>query len=137
MKVLRKLFSALGVALLSLIPARTKRLIFLSSIYARMEKRPSVDRDTLHKLNKALALCNDEAALMMPVHLNRVIWNSESAEEIPLDMLFTEELDRSKLRMACTLIIKHMPAWLRYSDENVMREDLQKLFAERSVLRMA
>lgn len=137
MNAISNLVKQMGGAIIALIPARHKRLIFLSSIYARLGDHQSVDHETLSKLNRALALGMRDDALVVPVALNRAIWHGLDSKELDLAKLRDEELTKTGLRFACNAIIEKMPACLRYDEESVIREDLQKLFAERSLLKAA
>lgn len=137
MNAFRNLVKTGGAALVNLLPARHKRLIFLSSIFARLEDHQVVDHATLAKLNRALVLGMRDDALVVPVALNRAIWHDLDSKELDLAKLREEEMTKTSLRFVCNAIIEKMPACLKYGDESVIREDLQKLFAERSLLKAA
>ena len=68
-----KLCSFLGCGL----PSRTKRLILVTSLTARVKNDPDLDRATLKRLNELLDLCSSENAMRLPAHLSSVIWNGE------------------------------------------------------------
>jgi hypothetical protein len=125
---------AIGESILSLIvPDRGKRAIFLASFFAQLKDDSlGVDKETLVKLNKAMDLVKREESLGLPVQLNRAIWHGVNSKELRLDDLHEQALTPAKLRLVCNKVLESMPAWLRYGDETVIREDLVKLFGARA-----
>ena len=56
-------------AMMNRMPARTKRSIFITSLYMECCEKPNLD-----ELNNSLSLVKDIAALDLPAFLHRWIW---------------------------------------------------------------
>lgn len=115
------------------LPARTKRLIFLASLSARLKGSTSFTRDTVHRLNTVMALASDEASINLPVQLSRVIWHTPPVMQFDAQELGAI-LTQDRLHHLCEEIQQRMPAWLRYSDERSIRHDVEKLLTNRTAV---
>jgi hypothetical protein len=115
----------------SRLPARTKRLVFLASLSARLKGSDTFDNETLHKLNQVMVLCNTESALKLPVQLSRAIWHGKTSYEIFNANLSSPQLERNIIRQAALRAISAMPSWLRYGDDCAIMEDVERLLDNR------
>lgn len=128
MKILTSFRTLVSGVLSKVIPSRTKRLILLSSLYARLRNTTSFDSATIHKLNKALSLCKDDKAIQFPMHLTRAIWRGDRG-----NVILYPEPNIAELEILVRRVMQTIPSWLRY-DEVSMFKDLYKLFENRSML---
>lgn len=113
---------------------RTKRLIFLASFSARIKGQTNFDSETLHKLNKVMALASNDEAVRLPVHLSRAIWRGRTIHEIADQAVLSASFDKERLQQFASRVLEAMPKWLRYGSDDVIRDDLAKLLTHRSVL---
>ena len=118
-----KLCSFLGCGL----PSRTKRLILVTSLTARVKNDPDLDRATLKRLNELLDLCSSENAMRLPAHLSSVIWNGESVASIQPALVGKEQIADKKVSELVLYFKQSIPLWLRYDDAEV-ESDLRQLF---------
>lgn len=116
------------------LPNRTKRLIFITSLGARMKNTETFDNATLHKLNQVMTLSSNESALKLPVQLSRAIWRGKSSYEI-FNADVQETIKAARIKEMAVRAIKAMPAWLRYDrDENIEKDVVQLLSNSPAVL---
>lgn len=110
------------------VPKRTKRLVLVMSLSARMKNTDTFDNETLSKLNQVMALSHTESAMKLPVQLSKAIWNGKSAVEIFNADHYKEPAAHSPDRIGEMVAnaFKSMPAWLRYSEKEA-KEDITAL----------
>jgi len=113
-----------------------KRLIFLTSLSARLKGSTLFDNETLEKLNRVMVLSSDKNRdmLKLPAHLSKAIWNGKTAFEICGDNLCEGQIDLTRKQRAIQHILAGMPARLRYAPEAKMQQDIEKLLDNRSQL---
>lgn len=109
------------------VPNRTKRLIFVTSLSARLKDTQTLDNATLAKLNQVMVLSHTEDAMKLPVQLSRAIWNGKSAREIFNADLPKEMLCRGRIKELASAAIAAMPAWLHYGEPNEIEYDVSRL----------
>lgn len=116
------------------LPKRTKRLIFLASFSARLKGSNNFDNATLKKLNEVMALASSDSSIKLPVHLSRAIWNGKTVLDICDENVCIAPYGNTHVRMLAQRVINVMPAWLRYGDESVIKEDVSKLLDNRDIV---
>ena len=116
------------------LPARTKRLVFLASLSARLKGSDTFDNETLHKLNKVMVLCNTESALKLPVQLSRAIWHGKTSYEIFNADIQEGTLNRALIKELAQRVTSAMPGWLRYGDDTAIEKDVERLLDNRLVV---
>lgn len=109
------------------LPNRTKRLVFLASLTARLKGSDTFDNETLHKLNKVMTLCSTESAMKLPVQLSRAIWRGKTSYEIFNADLHAGALETARIKEMAARAISAMPGWLRYADDSVIEQDVARL----------
>lgn len=117
------------------LPKRTKRLIFIASLTARLKGMEMLDVILLHKLNKLMNLCNTEAALKLPISLSKAIWHGMTPREI-----FNQDVnnictnDVAAINRMSIHVVSVMPEWLKYADTSVVIKDIKELLYNCNIL---
>lgn len=100
------------------IPDRCKRMCVLASLYATLVGCTEDDTEQLEQVNEKLGLSRDTQALKLPTVLAPYIWPKLTPDR---------RLDKSRADSYIRLLMQRCPCWLRYGDENTMKEDLKAL----------
>lgn len=107
----------IGGWLLRLMPARTRRVIALTSVYTMLYgKEPNSTQ--LTQLNNAFALASDIAALRAPSRAPELFWGKACCDTL------TRIQDRDAQQ---TFILQHLPAWMVYSNVLDVANDIREL----------
>jgi hypothetical protein len=116
------------------LPNRTKRLVFLASLAARLKGSDTFDSETLHKLNRVMELGKTDSALKLPYELSRAIWQGKTSYEI-LDLDFTSSsFNQARKEEMSQRIINAMPSWLRYGSDKDIFVDVNHLLDNKSLV---
>lgn len=57
-----------------------KRMIFIASLFSLLKRINQADNQTLDKFNQLLKLSCRSEALLLPMYIHTVIWNTDSVE---------------------------------------------------------
>lgn len=113
---------------------KTRRMIFLSSIYGYILNVRTPDREHAEKLSKVLNVARKPEALELPIAIKSVIWRNRmpSGVEVEGRTLQISDLARNDLSdQECNtfikLIVDSMPDWLQYAKKPQMQYDLKQL----------
>lgn len=123
-------FKIAFVFLLStLLPVRTKRVMFLSTLYTLLFSDTSNEmEEALHRINEQFRLVDNERAMELPILLRRVIWNEEQVEQCVSEQCDILEPTRmpneAQLRAASERVLALTPKWLRYGRRDDMIGDV-------------
>lgn len=93
-----------------------KRLFLYASLHSALTKCGPHQTEEIKSLNESLNLVKDHSALKLPMLYARRIWGNLT----PLDKIDITS-DRFIQR-----VIKKTPCWLRYTEDQEFREDLQR-----------
>lgn len=112
------------------LPSRTKRLIFLASLSAKVTTEgDQFDPETLRKINSLLRICGSEKAMNLPIHLNEVIWNNEVVCDVEKLMALDGKEEQEELVQSFVQsVMAVMPKWLKYGRQGDTQKDLETLF---------
>lgn len=132
------LASALGKHL----SGKTKRMVFLASLSARLKSDSKKeigqfadDDETLAKLNEVMALAHSTSATKLPVVLSKVIWQGQALERIALeDVRTSKPFTKERLQQISARVLDAMPSWLRYDSDPVIERDVTKLLQHRGLV---
>jgi hypothetical protein len=114
------------------LPKRTKRLVFLASLAARLKGSEQFDNETLRKLNRVMELGKSDSSLKLPCELSRAIWQGKTKYEI-LSLEHAEGvLDSAHKAEMSQRIISAMPRWLRYGSDKDIQIDVRRLLDNKS-----
>jgi hypothetical protein len=105
-------------AIMNRMPARTKRSIFLTSLYMECCERPN-----LSELNNSLSLVKDIAALDLPAFLHRWLWKGGMDA---VGLLKTEVGSRRQDNNH-ELVVRKAPKWMIYASQQEMSRDIDRL----------
>jgi hypothetical protein len=109
---------------------KTKRLVFMASLTAILKGTNHFDNETLKKMNSVMSLCDSEQAMKLPIHLSKVIWRGKNADEF---LKINVAMSSTTMHELANRIIKSMPAWLRYGEDDTIEADVACIFDNRSV----
>ncbi len=120
--------------LYSIIPLHMKRLVLWCSVVSAYRHCNEVDGAHLKALNDLLELARWQGALGMPIQVSKVIWEDfDGAVKVLHDAenITNNKEQQEKIRKRFFLAI---PYWLRYSSENKVMSDFDKILANKSVV---
>ena len=108
-------------SLLSKLPARAKRAIFLASLYAE-----TAHERNLGELNNVMSLADDPEALRLPALFRDLLWGKHKAELN--DAIVASAQGGTQSLLAVKNVVRSTPWWLEYANSEEMTRDLQRLF---------
>ena len=115
-------------ALLSyVLPNRTKRLILLASLGYRFRESGSVSAVTIERLNALMKLCHNQDALPFTGKVGKVIWNDTLILDVSQELQQVPAPSPVYLNPIVEKILSVIPGWLRYSDEEVIKDELMTM----------
>jgi hypothetical protein len=117
-----------------LLPTRTKRLVFISSLTARFNGSNAVDKETMHKLNQMMKLCANEKAMELPILLGNVIWQGKTSSELCNGDVCKTEITTSNVKDMVTSIITVMPKWMKYGENGQIEKDVEQFLLNSKTL---
>lgn len=121
-----------------MLPNRTKKLILLSSLHAKINSVSKPDRAIAKKLNQTMALSTSYDALLFPMQLGNRFWKSSISVECggnnhikikDLGDIAFATLSKAQMRIVSDQILKIVPDWLMYASKRQMKQDLTKMLA--------
>lgn len=129
----RLMLISIGLYLLGVIlPMRSKRLLFLASLAARLVRDGVFNAETMQKLNASLQLAHSENALQLPVTVCHRIWDADTSKKIFSEIHGDYAGDSCLLfedaQQVCRRAVELTPAWLRYGSVDDMMRDASQLF---------
>lgn len=130
-RLIDRLFFKLGSYLFSW---KTRRRIFLSTIYGMSVDQEKTDFDHADKLAKVLNLSRDHKALELPMAIKSVVWFKKDKELVVVETrkLFLKDIARKDLsekeqeELACS-IVNNTPWIIRYAKYKQMVYDVKCL----------
>lgn len=116
------------------IPSRTKRMMFIASLSARLKDSSGLDATTRKRLNEVMAASHDEAAMQVPALLSRVIWDGRTVYQLCDDNVAEGTLDQTRSRRIASSVVEATPAWLRYAGKDDIEKDVRMLLDNRAAI---
>ena len=117
----------------SQLPNRTKRLVFLASLTARLKATDKVDNEIFRKLNLAMELSKTDSALKSPYYLSRAIWHGKASYEILGRDQTVQTPEQTCIKELASKIISAMPTWLWYGERSEIAKDVEHLLDNKSL----
>lgn len=114
--------------LLSKLPNRSKRMVFIVSLTQRFRAQEQIDPRTLAKLNSIMAIDTSESSMWMPAQLAQIIWNDQSVKSIcntPTPQYAV--LDEHAISQLCEAVVNGQQRCLQYGPAEVIMKDLHAL----------
>ena len=115
-------------------PKKTKRLVFISTLFAGIKDIQETSPEHLQCLNELMGLCEIKEAISLPMFFGAMLWKKKLPEGIflhyrknpPLQLceINNKELSEVEMRVIANTIINHTPCWLLYTSRRKMRDDL-------------
>lgn len=130
MQSIREFHSAMWCVLLNMVlPNHAKRMFFITTVYLNMSNLQEYRKETLSRLNGALTLADDDAALKLPALLFQLGLVGHTQ---PLD-IFTKDViehqsEEEYLRGVCTAVLNNTSKWMLYGRKDDMFKDLFRVF---------
>lgn len=120
------------------LPAKIKRLVFLTSIYGYIKNQSNVSDEILHKLNIALSLSRDERAMRLPLVIKDVVWRDldvktfDEVGEVITDprRSITYMIKANHLDKLTEILIQYAPSWTIYGSQRLIKKDVRLLVKE-------
>jgi hypothetical protein len=116
------------------IPSRTKRMMFIASLSARLKDSSGLDATTRKRLNEVMAASHDEAAMQVPALLSRVIWDGRTVYQLCDDNVAEGTLDQTRSRRIASSVVEATPSWLRYAGKDDIEKDVRMLLDNRAAI---
>jgi hypothetical protein len=116
------------------LPNRTKRLLFLTSLASRFINMSNFNKETMHKLNSLLKLCNNERAMELPIALSNIIWHGKTSMELCHCDVCNVELSKELIKEMTSNILSLVPTWLKYSEDEDIKHDVEILLRNSRML---
>ncbi len=106
------------IALWNRTPVDFRRMSLLSSLYARFAECHEDDKERLTQVNEELKLTRHVGHMQFSVFVAPVVWRN---------ILPISRIDGERLDVYITRVIKNTPCWLKYGEDEVLREDIGHL----------
>lgn len=111
---------------------RTRRMIFLSSLYGLAMDIQKPDISHAKKLSKVLNIAREPSSVELPMSLKSVIWKNHLTEKLDRqgNILRVTDLNNPWLSLEdfdalATSIVKNMPEWLKYAKDSQIKYDIR------------
>lgn len=111
-------FERLWIALWNRTPTDFRRMSLLSSLYARFAECHEDDKERLTQVNAEFKLTRDVRSMQFSVFVAPFIWSH---------VLPIHRIDGERLDVYISRVIKNTPCWLKYGEDEVLREDISHL----------
>lgn len=108
----------LWMALWSKTPSDFRRMSLLSSLYARFASCHEDEQARLTQVNEAFHLTRNVQSMRFSVLIAPYIWSH---------VLPVSRIDGERLDVYITRILRNTPCWLKYGDDDLIREDIDHL----------
>lgn len=125
-RVLRVLFHIL--------PRRTKRLVFITTLTAKVAGFRELDRTARRQLLNEFGLGRDPDALALPLAYTDKIWANRPIDTIVDDTHLSRACVDKELTRMSRQIVAMMPCWLVYAHTVDIARDVRELLLKRSTL---
>ena len=127
----------LFINLLNKLPDKTKKWIFLSSVLAvlRNVNDPNLisDSSLVQKLEEIFSITATPRACIFAMRIKHLIWKSTESKivlnnkEINISELHNKKLSDNEINDVVEYIKNLIPAWIKYSNEEDMNNDVRLL----------
>jgi hypothetical protein len=122
--------------LFHILPRRTKRLVFLSSLSGKLAGSVEMDRESRQRLQANFGLCVDPDAVALPLAYNEKIWANRPIESLVCPIYLSSTLTEQELTRTARKIVVLMPCWLVYGQTKKIVEDVRELLQKKDELFM-
>jgi hypothetical protein len=114
----------------ALLPNHTKRTFFITTVYLNMTNLHEFKQETLAKLNEALTLAEDEAALTLPALLYQLglVGQEQGLSQYSNEVIHHLQPEDEYLRDVCRAVLDVTPKWMQYGRRDDMFKDLFGMF---------
>ena len=117
--------------LFKFLPARTKRLVFLASIFGYIKDTKEICDDTLEKINRIMHLSRDNHSMSLPIVMKDVIWKDlkdvENEGITDFKKYILSLAENNNVEMVVQTLINKAPCWTLYGDDKTITKDVKLL----------
>lgn len=115
--------------LITWLPARMKRIVFLASLTAIAKESNVPEKELISKLNALLSLSTTgDAALKLPIHISHLIWADKAVFKADIQTLTECEGNEVDAVKSAEHIASSVPAWFKYGEKGALVKDIIALF---------
>lgn len=127
--------SVLGMLIRSLTTDRSRRQLYITSLYSQVTHMDRMEMEIIQKLNSLMDLAQDNDVLQLPFYLRNVVWGRSPLKRV-IEEFSTPSASSDHHRLQVTdenlsalseTIARIAPPWVRYSDLETMCQDTQKV----------
>jgi hypothetical protein len=121
---IKRIFRSIGDRLLpKQVIARSKRVIFMTTLYLKMAQIYTPCKGTLEECNRRLGLVDNVDALKLPAVLQDKIWKDELQETFEK---VDKDISRGDISGVCQKVLSITPRWLQYGNQTgAMQHDIE------------
>lgn len=117
---------------LSKLPRRIKRMIYVSSIFGLIHDAKDPDMELVRKLNELIHLSRSEKTCELPIHIRKTIWKNldvrnvsiSNDKAIPLNTVIQSDLSIENCDAIGKTLAAAAPQWLNYGSIATMATDV-------------
>jgi hypothetical protein len=125
--------TAMGSILSKLVNEHTKRIIFITSLYARVSRIDKLQQSAMVKLNQLMVLATNESSLPFSARLHQLVWGGTDLTDVLTPELLQSRLNEDQRRELSTQVVDMTPKCLRYG-KLAMIKDVQKLLFQNDLV---
>lgn len=107
-----------------------KRIIFVTSLFAQLNRMESLQQSARDKLNYIMALASDQNALGLPARFQGAVWKNTGLHDVIESVLSGRKLTPEQTREISMCVVDLSPEWVRYSSKPAMADDVYHLITE-------
>lgn len=128
---LKEMIVHIGIILLNLfLPNKIKRIVYLTTLHARLVRDGVFQQELLSKVNQTLLIARDDKALDLPATMTHRLWTDEQIRPLfdKTDLNQTVCLPFEEAARISKELVDMSPDWLHYAKSQEMVIDTLKLF---------
>jgi hypothetical protein len=119
--------TVMGSILSKLVNQHTKRIILMTSLYARVSRMEKLQQSAMAKLNQLMVLATNENSLSFSARFHSVIWRDTNLAGILTPEVLQSHMNEEQRRELSTQVVDMSPMCLRYGSKCQMIKDVQTL----------
>ena len=119
------------------LPRKAKRLIFVATLFRIIDGIQANDSELIAKLNSILQISKNDQAWEFPMSFSTLVWRNLNSNiiqlysgDIAIYDLKNASLEYEDNKAVADWFISHMPDWLRYGSDELLRYDITSLLTQ-------
>lgn len=118
--------TVMGSILSKLVNQHTKRIIFISSLYARISRIDRLQQSAVEKLNQLMVLATNEKSLTFSARFHGLVWRGTGITTVLSPENLRPLMSEDQRRELSAQVVDMAPRCLRYGKSEMIR-DVQRL----------